>query len=229
MFAAGAALREPPGATLRRDGKPLEAYELFRKHLERATLPNYIHERARLYGNYGALLDQLGQRAAADDGYARLEELCELLGNPDRLANARGLAARSADLRQDQETALRKYEDERRLAEQSGNVARQVAATLHMARMNGKLKRFRIAEKQCEEGPAGASPAAIRGVSSMRGSAAPRSAAPGKARSILPSKAGMRFACYPSSPTTPRSERTTSTASQSSAATQVCMAKRCII
>ncbi len=140
------------GATLRRAGKLLEAYELFRKYLERATLPDYIHERARLYGNYGALLDQLGQRAAADDGYARLEELCELLGNPDRLANARGLAARSADLRQDQETALHKYEDERRLAEQSGNVARQVAATLHMARMNGKLKRFRIAEKLCEQG-----------------------------------------------------------------------------
>lgn len=140
------------GATLRRAGKLLEAYELFRKYLERATLPDYIHERARLYGNYGALLDQLGQRAAADDGYARLEELCELLGNPDRLANARGLAARSADLRDDQETALHKYEDERRLAEQSGNVARQVAATLHMARMNGKLKRFRIAEKLCEQG-----------------------------------------------------------------------------
>lgn len=140
------------GATLRRDGKLLEAYELFRKHLERATLPDYIHERARLYGNYGALLDQLGQRAAADDGYARLEELCELLGNPDRLANARGLAARSADLRQDQETALHKYEDERRLAERSGNVARRVAATLHMARMNGKLKRFKEAELLCEEG-----------------------------------------------------------------------------
>jgi len=140
------------GATLRRAGKLLDAYELFRKYLERATLPDYIHERARLYGNYGALLDQLGQRAAADDGYARLEELCELLGNPDRLANARGLAARSADLRDDQETALHKYEDERRLAEQSGNVARQVAATLHMARMNGKLKRFRKAEKLCEQG-----------------------------------------------------------------------------
>lgn len=140
------------GATLRRDGKLLEAYELFRKHLERATLPNYIHERARLYGNYGALLDQLGQRAAADDAYARMEELCELIGNDDRLANARGLAARSADLRQDQETALRKYEDERRLAEQSGNVARQVAATLHMARMNGKLQRFEEAERLCGEG-----------------------------------------------------------------------------
>lgn len=140
------------GATLRRAGKLLEAYELFRQYLKQATLPTYIHERARLYGNYGALLDQLGQRAAADDGYARLEELCELLGNPDRLANARGLAARSADLRDDQETALHKYEDERRLAEQSGNVARQVAATLHMARMNGKLKRFRIAEKLCEQG-----------------------------------------------------------------------------
>ncbi len=140
------------GATLRRAGKLLEAYELFRMYLERATLPDFIHERARLYGNYGALLDQLGQRAAADDGYARLEELCELLGNPDRLANARGLAARAADLRDDQETALRKYEDERRLAEQSGNVARRVAATLHMARMNGKLQRFEEAERLCGEG-----------------------------------------------------------------------------
>ncbi len=140
------------GATHRRAGKLLDAYDLFRVYLERATLPDFIHERARLYGNYGALLDQLGQRAAADDAYARMEELCELIGNPDRLANARGLAARSADLRQDQQTALHKYEDERRLAEQSGNVARRVAATLHMARMNGKLKRFKEAELLCEEG-----------------------------------------------------------------------------
>lgn len=140
------------GATLRRAGKLLEAYELFRKYIEQATLPAYLHERARLYGNYGALLDQLGQRAAADDAYARMDELCELHGNADRLANARGLAARSADLRGDQEPALRKYEDERRLAEQSGNVARRVAATLHMARMNGKLQRFKEADRLCEDG-----------------------------------------------------------------------------
>ena len=140
------------GATLRRAGKLLEAYELFRKYLERATLPTYLHERARLYGNYGALLDQLGQRAAADDGYARMEELCELIGNVDRLANARGLAARAADLRQDQETALRKYQDERRLAESSGNVARRISATLHMARMHGKLQQFQDAERLCEDG-----------------------------------------------------------------------------
>lgn len=139
-------------ATLRRQGQLLEAHDLLRKYLEQAVLPTYVHERARLYGNYGALLDQFGQRSAADDCYARMEELCELINNADRLANARGLAARSADLRGDETTARQKYEEERQLAAATGNAARQVAATLHRARMTSKLGHYDEAIALCQEG-----------------------------------------------------------------------------
>ena len=126
------------GATLRRQGRLYDAYQLFRQYLEKATLPTFLHERARLLGNLGALYDVLGQRAARDDHYARMEELCELLGNPDRLANARGLAARSLLQRKDLDGALKKFEQEQQLAEQSGNVARQVAATTHIATLRAQ-------------------------------------------------------------------------------------------
>lgn len=139
------------GATLRRQGRLYEAYQTFRDYLERTTLPTYAHERARLYGNLGAILDVLGQRAAADDCYARMEELCELLGNPDRLANARGLAARAAYYRNDRTTALRKYEEERSLAVQSKNTARHIAATIHMAMLHAKQGQFDKATALCEE------------------------------------------------------------------------------
>lgn len=122
-------------STLRRAGKLGEAYERLREARKRATLPTYLHPRARLIGNLGALYDELGQRARADDCYARFEELAELIGNPHWLANARSLAARAAALREDFELAEEKYRDERDLAERNGDVLHQIAATIHTARL----------------------------------------------------------------------------------------------
>jgi len=122
-------------ATLRRRGEYLEAHGRFTHGLSRAKLPTYIHERCRLLGNFGAFLDELGQRAAADDCYARFEELAELLENDGRLANARGLAARAAELRGDRSAAQQKYLDELRLARQSGGALRALAAEIHAARL----------------------------------------------------------------------------------------------
>ena len=130
------------GATLRRQGRLYDAYQLFLQYLEKAVLPTFLHERARLLGNLGALYDVFGQRAARDDHYARMEELCEMLGNPDRLANARGLAARSLLQRKDLVGALKKFEQEQQLAEQSGNVARQVAATTHIATLRAQRQQW---------------------------------------------------------------------------------------
>ncbi len=121
-------------ATLRRKGEYIRADKLFREGIEETTLPKYLHERCRLMGNYGAMLDELGQRARADNYYARFEELAELLGDPGRLANARGLAARSAELRGDTETAHKKYVDEERLAKLAGVKLRILAASVHAAR-----------------------------------------------------------------------------------------------
>lgn len=139
------------GATLRRQGKLYDAYTLFRENLKKATLPEFLHERARLHGNLGALYDVFGQRAARDDHYARMEELCELLGNPDRLANARGLAARSLFQRKEQDAARLKFEEERRLATQSNNVARQIAATIHIAKLHAQKKEWNEALSQSQQ------------------------------------------------------------------------------
>lgn len=130
------------GATLRRQGRLYDAYTLFRDNLKKATLPDLLHERARLLGNLGALYDVFGQRAARDEHYARMEELCELLGNPDRLANARGLAARSLLQRKEQDAARLKFEEERQLAVKSNNVARQVAATIHIAKLHAHKREW---------------------------------------------------------------------------------------
>ena len=123
-------------STLRRLGRFDEASDRFEAAIKEAVLPRYLHERCRLIGNYGALLDELGQRARADDCYSRYEELAVFLERPDRLANARGLAARSAMLRGDREIARSKLEDEARLAKEAGNVARQLAARIHFARLS---------------------------------------------------------------------------------------------
>lgn len=128
-------------ATVRRLGRLDDAYELLEAALRRATLPAFLHAHARLLGNLGALLDELGQRARADECYAKFEVLTELLGNAQRLANARGLAARSAELRRDFTTAAAKYEDEFRLAVSSNDVLRQIAAAFHRAQMADHLGR----------------------------------------------------------------------------------------
>lgn len=138
-------------STVRRQGKLGEAYDLLTSALDRATLPEHLHAHARLVGNLGALLDELGQRAHADDCYARFEVLAELLGNPHRLANARGLAARAAELREDFVTAEKKYREERRLAVDSRDPLRQIAATLHTARIAAHRDRLDEAEKLFRE------------------------------------------------------------------------------
>src|SRR5437016_6052004 len=73
------------GATLRRAGRLDEAYRVFDEALGEATVPRYMLPRARLLANFGALHDELGQRAAADDCYSRYEELIELLQQEHRL------------------------------------------------------------------------------------------------------------------------------------------------
>lgn len=125
-------------ATVRRQGKLDEAYDLLTRALKRATLPSLKHEHARLLGNLGALFDEFGQRSRADDCYARFEVLTELLGNPHRLANARGLAARAAELRGDLDTAEEKYRQESELADEVGDPLRKIAATLHAARITAR-------------------------------------------------------------------------------------------
>lgn len=122
-------------STLRRQGIYDEAVDRFEAAIEEADVHRFLHERCRLLGNYGALLDELGQRAQADDCYARFEELAQILGKSDRLANARGLAARAAALRGDLEIARKKYKDEVRLAQEAGNVSRELAASIHVARL----------------------------------------------------------------------------------------------
>lgn len=133
-------------STLRRAGKLGEAYERLRDARKRATLPTYLHPRARLIGNLGALYDEFGQRARADDCYARFEELAELIGNPHWLANARSLAARAAAERDDFELAEEKYRDERELAQRNGDVLHLIAATIHTARLAARRGRMDEAE-----------------------------------------------------------------------------------
>lgn len=131
-------IRNHLGATLRAKGDILAAYRLLEQALEEAASPALRVARMRLLGSFGALLDDLGQRERADDCYSRYEELALLADDPDRLANAYGLAARSAELRDDMELAARKFQRERELAEQTGNKLRQLAAQLHHARMIAK-------------------------------------------------------------------------------------------
>lgn len=138
-------------STVRRQGKLGEAYRLLNTALERATLPQHLHAHARLVGNLGALLDELGQRARADECYARFEVLAELLGNPHWLANARGLAARAAELRGDLDIAEKKYRQERELAAETRDTLRQIAATLHTARITARRDHLDDAEKLFRE------------------------------------------------------------------------------
>lgn len=129
-------------ATLVGLGRLDEAYETLENALAKAELPKFVHSHTRLLANMGALFDELGQRERADECYAKFEVLTELLGSKHRLANARGLAARAAELRGDFEVAERKYKDEFELAERSGDRLRQIAALMHRGRMAEHLHRF---------------------------------------------------------------------------------------
>ncbi|HEY8211274.1 MAG TPA: hypothetical protein VIG99_27510 [Myxococcaceae bacterium] len=130
------------GATWRRQGHLLEAYDLFRDSIAKTRLPEDLYPRARLYGNLGALFDEIGDVSAADDCYARYEELIEYHvlthenDKPDRLANARALAARAAFRRGDVEAADRKYREEHELAYRSTSLKAKLAADLHRAKLD---------------------------------------------------------------------------------------------
>ncbi|MFO0577956.1 MAG: tetratricopeptide repeat protein [Polyangia bacterium] len=126
-------------ATLREKGELLQAYQLFERALVESEAPPYRAARMRLLGNFGALLDELGQRHRADELYARYEELTTIEGDRNRQANARGLVARTAESRKDWVLAQRKYAEEAELASQSGNVLRVLAAELHQARITARL------------------------------------------------------------------------------------------
>jgi hypothetical protein len=91
--------------------------------------------RARLLGNLGALLDELKQRASADDCYARYEELLEGGADTRRLANARGLAGRAALLRGDLDEAAWRFEDELRRGEEAKDSRRCTSALRHRAHL----------------------------------------------------------------------------------------------
>lgn len=121
--------------TLRPYGKLEEAHALLRDSLKLATLPRYLHAHGRLIGSLGALLDQLGQRSASDDCYARFEVLSRLRKNKHRLANAVSLAARAAELRRDFTAAEEKYDEEARLADDLKDPPRMTSAILHSAWM----------------------------------------------------------------------------------------------
>lgn len=123
------------GATLRDLGRHDEAYGLFREALQEAVGPDLMGVRARLLGNLGALLDELGQRASADDCYARYEELVAQLDEPRRLANARALAGRAALMRGDLEEAQWRFDEERRSGEALGERRRRSSAHKHLAEL----------------------------------------------------------------------------------------------
>ncbi|MFO0649340.1 MAG: hypothetical protein U0326_24065 [Polyangiales bacterium] len=123
------------GATLRDLGRHDEGYDLFREALRDAVGPDLVEVRARLLGNLGALLDELRQRAGADDCYARYEELLERSEDTRRLANARGLAGRAALLRGDVEEATWRFEDELRRGTANDDLPRCSAARRHLAHL----------------------------------------------------------------------------------------------
>lgn len=122
-------------STVRRRGLLDEAFDLLTSALSRPSMTGCVHPYARLIGNLGALYDELGQRAHADDCYARFEVLAELHGNPHWIANARSLAARAAELRKDLEAAESKYREERELAQKNHDTLRQIASTIHAAKI----------------------------------------------------------------------------------------------
>jgi tetratricopeptide (TPR) repeat protein len=144
-------IRNHLAATLRRMGHLQEAFDLLESSLEMAPLKEHPHAHARLLGSLGALFDELGQRAAADDCYARFEVLSRFLNNEHRLANAVGLAARAAELRGDLDIAEKKYREEADLAKDVHDPLRTIAAMVHHARMAEHRGRTEEAEQLFQE------------------------------------------------------------------------------
>ena len=121
------------GATYRKLGRLEEADTVFREALRRADPRRHLEARARLTGNYGAFLDDLGDERAAAEYYARYEELLGLLDDPGRLANAHGLVSRAARMRGDVGLAEAKALEERRLGALSGQRTREGRGWMHLA------------------------------------------------------------------------------------------------
>lgn len=140
------------GATLRDLGRHDEAYDLFRAALRDATGAGLADVRARLLGNLGALLDELKQRASADDCYARYEELLEGTDDLRRLANARGLAGRAALLRGELNEAEWRFKEELRRGEECADARRRSSALRHLAHLaTERLTREPAAEPKVAE------------------------------------------------------------------------------
>ncbi len=133
------------GATLRRMGRPDEALTLFLQALRQATEKRHLEPRARLLGSLGALYDEAGQRALADDAYARYEEIWQFLDDKRRLANARGLMSRAELLRNRPEEAAWRVDEEERLADEIDDATRRQAAGRHRVSLL-------IAQAQAESG-----------------------------------------------------------------------------
>jgi tetratricopeptide (TPR) repeat protein len=123
------------GSTLRDLGRHDEAYDLFRGALREAVGGELVAVRARLLGNLGALLEELGQREGAADCYARYEELVEHVGDTRRLANARGLAGRAALLRGDLDEAEWRFGEELRIGQALDEKRRRSSAHKHLAEL----------------------------------------------------------------------------------------------
>ncbi len=119
------------GATERQLGRIERALGVFGEGLNIARVNKHLEARARLLGNLGALYDSIGQRSRSDDCYARYEELLELLDDPERLANARGLAGRAAMLRGDLDGAWWRFRDQAELAERYDLPKRRMGALYH--------------------------------------------------------------------------------------------------
>lgn len=123
-------------ASLRRLGRLGEAHALLTGSIRCAEKLGIRDARVRLLGNLGALYDELGQRARADDCYARYEELVHVMGMHERRPNARGLAGRAAMLRGDYAEARWRFQDEYGLGVERGDSQIQLDGTLHLARLH---------------------------------------------------------------------------------------------
>lgn len=135
------------GATYRKLGRLDDADRVFRDALRRADPRRHLVARARLLGNFGAFLDELGDERAAAEYYARYEELLSLMDDPGRLANAHGLVSRAARMRGDLPTAEAKAREELRLGVTCGQPTREGRGWMHLAQALAAAGRADEAER----------------------------------------------------------------------------------
>lgn len=107
--------------TLRRLGRPDQSLDLL-THALRATealdLADHrcLAVRARLLASIGSLYEEFGRSPEADDQFARVEELTQIIKFDPQLRNARAHSGGTALRRGDFDGAIRRYQDELRLA-----------------------------------------------------------------------------------------------------------------